>query len=97
MSNNNPDDHPIPMQLKPVQLLQCTPGHAGEANTGKPITIVTLGHEGEVEQPMRFSIEDTQRLVVDCLCSLATHGDAFASDLVERYFQGTTPEVDPED
>lgn len=92
---NPPDDPPVRQRLRPVSVLECTPGNAGDEN-GPPITILTLGYRGEVEQPLALSITDTEKLVVECLNSLATAGDEFAISLIDRYFTDE-PEVEEDE
>lgn len=88
------NDSPVRQTLKIVELLECVPGHATHPD-GPPITILTLGHLGEVEQPLLLTVEDTQKLVVDLLISLAHHGDDFAEGLLHKHFRDN--EYVPED
>src|SRR4051794_17930488 len=79
------DADPVRQRLKVVHVMDCVPGRT---SLGQPITILTLGHNGEIEEPMMLDIPDTKRLVVDLLVSLREHGNDLAGDLIRTHFTG---------
>jgi hypothetical protein len=75
--------------------MDCVPGNVDHVN-GEPITILTLAHNDEIEQPMAVTIPDTKRLVVQCLISLAVHGDDKADHILDHHFSdGDGDDDDP--
>ena len=82
----------VKQRLKVVTVMDCVPGDTTDDDV--PITILTLAHDGEIEEPLCVSIEDTERLVVDLLISLASHDDEFARYLVDTYFSNADDDDD---
>src|SRR4051794_22730011 len=80
-------------------VMDCVAGHARTPD-GEPITILTLAHLDEIEQPMLLTLDDTERLVIKCLESLATAKDSFAAYILQRYFGAdeikNPPHTDPD-
>ena len=72
------------MLMKVVQVAECVP--ARQARTGAKITMLTLWYDGEIEHPLMLDLKDTRRLMKDLLVSLATHGDATADEIIDKYF-----------
>lgn len=71
--------------LRVVSVMSCMPGHAGSPN-GTPIAILTLAHNGEIEQGMALSLDDSRILFNQLMEVLATHGDKFPLYLIKEYF-----------
>src|SRR5262245_607653 len=84
------EDDPVRQMLRVVQLLDCVPGNA-ETPRHEPISILTLGHMGEVEQPMLLTIDDSRSLMTKLLRSLTAHGDKNANAAMETYLQQNDP------
>lgn len=89
------DDDAVPMLLHVVDVIDCIAGNTPNAE-GRPISILTLAHLGELEQPLCISYEDSKRLVTLLLQSLADHGNDFAIRLMEEHFASGF-EADEED
>jgi len=84
----------VKQRLKVVTVMDCVPG---DTDVGEPITILSLSHDGEMEEPLCVSIRDTQRLIVDLVISLASHDDDFARYLLNTYFNNADDDADDED
>lgn len=78
------DDRPVPMRLRIVDVIDCVAGNAPDAN-GRPISMLTLAHLGDLEQPLAISYDDTKLLVTMLLQSLADHGSDFAEFLLKHF------------
>jgi hypothetical protein len=81
-----PDDKPIVQMLRVIELIDCVPGHAPTVG-GRPISMITFAHLGELEQPLALSFEDTKLLTTKLLESLAEHGHEPSRWLLKEYFQ----------
>lgn len=85
MERRRDDPDPDAQTLRIVDVMYACAGNAPDAN-GRPITILTLAHLGEIEQSLAISYGDTKLLVTKLLQSLADHGNQFAFDLLDEYF-----------
>jgi hypothetical protein len=54
-------DKPVKQRLRVVTLIDLVSGWA-EVENGDPISIMTLAHLGELEQPLMLTFEDTKLL-----------------------------------
>jgi hypothetical protein len=70
--------------MKVVNLMECVPG---DCDDGRPITVITFAHLGEVEAPLMLTMRDTERLCTDLLVSLAEHGCKTSQEILDRYFE----------
>lgn len=87
MGHNNSsvdDDRRVPMRLRIVDVIDCV---AANAPDGRPITMLTLAYMGDLEQPLAISYDDLKLLVTKLLQSLSDHENAFATELLKRYFE----------
>lgn len=88
MTNKDPRaDDERPVTLRIVELIDCVAANAPDAG-GRPISMITLAHLGEIEQPLALSYDDTKRLVTKLLESLSHHGNEYATKILDRYFCG---------
>lgn len=77
-----PDSDVVPQRLKVMHVLDCTPGFAGDPRGStpeagyEPITILTLSHRGEIEQPVMLDLRDTKLLLKSLRESLEHHGQS---------------------
>jgi hypothetical protein len=69
------DDKPTEQYLKVITFLDMTPGYADTPDTGEKIGILTIEHNGEIEQPMMIRLADVKRLVAKGAMVVAHHGD----------------------
>jgi hypothetical protein len=75
----------VVQRMKSVTLLEFQPGNA-DFPDGPPISIMTIEHGGEVEEPLMLSMQDTKTLLAKAVGVLATHGDEFCRYLARTYF-----------
>jgi hypothetical protein len=87
MKNSTADDGdaPLAQTLRIVELIDCVAANAPVKN-GRPVTMVTLAHLGELEQPLCLSFDDSKLLVTKLLQSLSDHGNEYAEYLLEEHF-----------
>jgi hypothetical protein len=79
------DDERIMQRMKSVTVLEFCPGNA-DSPDGAPIGILTIEHNGEVEEPLMIQLGDLKTLLHKTVGILATHGDEFCRHLVQQYF-----------
>jgi hypothetical protein len=82
-NHENSDDEPL-MRYRFVTFLECSPGNR-HSRAGEPVTIVTVAHGEEIEA-VSLNVDDTKKLVIDCLISLSFHDNQFANYLLNKYF-----------
>lgn len=90
------DDKPLVQMLRVIDLIDCVPGHAPTVG-GRPISMITFAHLGELEQPLALSFEDTKLLTTKLLESLAEHGHEPADWLLKEYFQAHRSDLDTDE
>lgn len=90
------DDKPLVQMLRVIDLIDCVPGHAPTVG-GRPISMITFAHLGELEQPLALSFADTKLLATQLLESLAEHGHEPAGWLLKKYFQAHRSDFDVDD
>jgi hypothetical protein len=89
-------DEPVVQTLKIVDVIDCVAGNAPDSD-GRPISMLTFAHLGELEQTLAVSFEDTKRLVTRLLESLAAHGNECAIYLLDKYFLPSDAREDDDD
>ncbi len=72
--------------LKCVSLLHVAPGRADIPGVGEPIAMISMGHDGEVEQPMLLKLRDAKSLAVALLGVLSHFDDDVAARIIEEHF-----------
>lgn len=77
----NPDDFTI---MRPVTLLSCLVGNLYD-QTKTPVSVITLGSDGQVEQPIALNVPDTKRLVARLLLCLADLDDSTAHAILDQH------------
>jgi hypothetical protein len=87
MSKKKNADDPIAQQLKVVQVLRCVSGYARQPVDGAPIAIVTLAHNGEVEQPMLLYLDEAEKLAFRLMAVLDYHGNDLAKKIVADHLR----------
>src|SRR5690242_20692933 len=84
---SEPSNEPVAQYLRRVCVLDIQPGRAKDPESGEPIGMLMLAdQQGEVEQPLMFSLDDVRRVAVGFLSVLATHEDEVAEEIILRYF-----------
>ena len=73
-----------PLMLKPVVVLDATPGRAGAPDSDEKIAILTLGYMNEVQPPLMIPSRDCWMLAKSMLAILAHHGDEKAREMFSQ-------------
>jgi len=81
---NDHNDKPTEQYLKVITFLNMSPGHA-DTQDGEPIGILTVEHNGDIEQPMMIRLADIRRLFAATEMVLAHHGDVDSRDFVSEH------------
>lgn len=81
----------VRQRLKVVSLLNVEMGKTLSTAEVRPIVIVTLGWQGEVEEPLAITLPDAKRMALGMLRAVARFGDEAATAIVEQILGEDVP------